>query len=410
MYCGSILSGFQKGIGQRLGERVIGGAGKNTQHHQRSSGDRENITVLVTIYGDGTTHPPTVIFKGKEFQVKWKQDNPTEVLGYSKKGYIKGSRVVIFAAFKRNWSDVRDRWERVGKIVDKTIAVYAEAHFKTRTPENIKSAFKKTGVIPLDRNVVTEDMMAPNIESSSRSVLPVQQSSPVKYMSNMIVDYMEYQKLHTLGVHDDSMSSEPTDAVQSEPATLLPPATPFARSAVDSLSGTLPVRHNFSQKTVTCYAELLARPPASAWEQELRDALKRPAQREKEGRDDRDAGCSRSRGNVDEPSAVSCRKQRHGRRRKRGGREWGPRRQSDLHPTHSFECVWTRKEDRRVAREAGELENDAIAERNEEQCFGADKAAWELERANAKAEKRNPAWVKRAGEEITKAHKVGGRR
>jgi hypothetical protein len=66
-------SGFQKGIGQK--ERVFGAAGKKTQHQQRS-GDRENITAIVTICGDGTAPSPTVIFKGEGFQVQWKQDNP----------------------------------------------------------------------------------------------------------------------------------------------------------------------------------------------------------------------------------------------------------------------------------------------------------------------------------------------
>lgn len=66
-------SGFQKGIGQK--ERVFGAAGKKTQHQQRS-GDRENITAIVVICGDGTAPPPTVIFRGEGFQVRWKQDNP----------------------------------------------------------------------------------------------------------------------------------------------------------------------------------------------------------------------------------------------------------------------------------------------------------------------------------------------
>jgi hypothetical protein len=64
---GADESGFQKGIGQH--EHVIGGAGKKTQH-QQCSRDRENITVLVTICGDGTSHPPAVIYKGEGFQVK----------------------------------------------------------------------------------------------------------------------------------------------------------------------------------------------------------------------------------------------------------------------------------------------------------------------------------------------------
>jgi hypothetical protein len=70
---GADESGFQKGIGQK--ERVIGASGKKRQHQQRS-GDRENITALVVICGDGTTTPPLVIYKGEAFQASWKQDNP----------------------------------------------------------------------------------------------------------------------------------------------------------------------------------------------------------------------------------------------------------------------------------------------------------------------------------------------
>jgi hypothetical protein len=66
-------SGIQKGVGQK--ERVYGPKGQQCQHQQRS-GDRENITVIVTICGDGTSTAPAVIFKGEGFQASWKQDNP----------------------------------------------------------------------------------------------------------------------------------------------------------------------------------------------------------------------------------------------------------------------------------------------------------------------------------------------
>jgi hypothetical protein len=66
-------SGFQKGVGQK--ERVFGTSGQKIQHQQRS-GDRENITVIVTICGDGTSTAPAVIFKGEGFQASWKQNNP----------------------------------------------------------------------------------------------------------------------------------------------------------------------------------------------------------------------------------------------------------------------------------------------------------------------------------------------
>ncbi len=66
--------GFQTGTGQS--ERVIG-ARKKGPHYQQKDGNRENITVLVTICADGTSTPPAVIMKGSAYQVKWKQDNPT---------------------------------------------------------------------------------------------------------------------------------------------------------------------------------------------------------------------------------------------------------------------------------------------------------------------------------------------
>lgn len=75
---GSDESGFQTGTGSS-NEKVIGGAGKRIQHQQKT-GNRENITVMVTICADGTTVPPAVIFKGTKYLVKWNQDNPTNAM------------------------------------------------------------------------------------------------------------------------------------------------------------------------------------------------------------------------------------------------------------------------------------------------------------------------------------------
>lgn len=70
---GADESGFQEGVG--LAEMVYGDPQMSIQHQQRS-GNRENITVIVTICADGTSLPPMVIFKGEHFQTSWKQDNP----------------------------------------------------------------------------------------------------------------------------------------------------------------------------------------------------------------------------------------------------------------------------------------------------------------------------------------------
>lgn len=65
-------SGFP--LGDQGRERVIGRAGTKVQHKQ-GGGDKENVTVIVTICGDGTTLKPTIIMKGKNIQKKWGENN-----------------------------------------------------------------------------------------------------------------------------------------------------------------------------------------------------------------------------------------------------------------------------------------------------------------------------------------------
>lgn len=51
-------------------ERVIGRKRAGPQYQQQI-GNRENITIIVTICGDGSSIPPAVIYKGLAFQVRW---------------------------------------------------------------------------------------------------------------------------------------------------------------------------------------------------------------------------------------------------------------------------------------------------------------------------------------------------
>ncbi|KAF9224098.1 hypothetical protein BS17DRAFT_880130 [Gyrodon lividus] len=65
-------TGFQPGGGTR--QRVFGPVKKKIQHQQHD-GNRENITVMVTICADGEDIAPTVIYKGQAFSTNWHQDN-----------------------------------------------------------------------------------------------------------------------------------------------------------------------------------------------------------------------------------------------------------------------------------------------------------------------------------------------
>ena len=55
-------------------QRVIGRRGTKTQHKQ-GSGECENVTAIVTICADGTALKPMIIFKGKNLQKKWGENN-----------------------------------------------------------------------------------------------------------------------------------------------------------------------------------------------------------------------------------------------------------------------------------------------------------------------------------------------
>lgn len=115
--------------------------------------------------------------------------------------------------------------------MDKTnfLAIYAEAHNKTLTPENIKATFHKTGVIPSDPDVVTAEMMAPSLATSTRGAVPVQQCTTVKVMSKMVVDYIDHQKI-------TSTAGNSPNRIQN--TTGLPTAPFFMSSAIDGLAST----------------------------------------------------------------------------------------------------------------------------------------------------------------------------
>lgn len=140
--------------------------------------------------------------------------------------------MVIFSVLKRRWTEARDDYERQrGHKVDKTnfLSVYAQAHAQALSKENIIAAFRKTGVVPLDRDVITEEMLAPSITSSSRGFLPIPQASPVRVMEDMI---------HRQLAREVAVSQN--DAVNASPSVhAMPPRIPTpVRVAVDEIAST----------------------------------------------------------------------------------------------------------------------------------------------------------------------------
>lgn len=100
-----------------------------------------------------------------------------------------GLDVVVFAVLKHCWTEERDRWESgKGEGITKAnfITIYGRAHIRALTPDLIRTAFRKTGIWPFNRNVVTDDMMAPSKETSCQSNLPIIPSTPIRILANAL--------------------------------------------------------------------------------------------------------------------------------------------------------------------------------------------------------------------------------
>jgi hypothetical protein len=65
-------SGFTAG---NEGTQCVAGRRGTKVQHKQGGGDRENVTVIITICADGTVLKPAIIYKGKNFMRKWCNNN-----------------------------------------------------------------------------------------------------------------------------------------------------------------------------------------------------------------------------------------------------------------------------------------------------------------------------------------------
>ena len=91
--------------------------------------------------------------------------------------------VGVFGVLKTYWGEVCRRWsemhvEQIGKT--NFLEIYGHAHKLAFTITNIQSAWRKAGIVPFDRSVVTPKMLAPAISSSMHVYLSSNQLSPMR--------------------------------------------------------------------------------------------------------------------------------------------------------------------------------------------------------------------------------------
>ncbi|KAK7007224.1 centromere protein B [Favolaschia claudopus] len=259
-------------------------------------------------------------------------------------------------------------------------------------------------------------MMAPSIESSSRGVLPVQQSSPVKCMSNMIADYLDYQKIQAANVDEPVATSSAIPTALSTPPSGSPTSTSASSSAAawkahQQRSSSRPHPSTSMpplfkpltispQRRVSRYAELLNRPVASAREQELRDALLVGDLRD-EGRKvamvEMQAGVVLAGMYAERAQRqLQAADERKGKEKSGGKLKMGYGKAKWFTPDAFIPIEAAAKKGRKRERQRHAVvlaewkkKNDQIRERNE-----AKKAEWELEKEQAKLVGRRPGWLK----------------
>jgi hypothetical protein len=107
---------------------------------------------------------------------------------------FQGLDVVVFSPLKSEYGKQRDALLReTGEAVSKEnfLKVYGEAHLAALKPDLIRTAFRKTGIVPFDRSVITTEMMAPSRDSSFKVFTPVIPPTPVRIVTDLIIDTVQ---------------------------------------------------------------------------------------------------------------------------------------------------------------------------------------------------------------------------
>ena len=115
-----------------------------------------------------------------------------------------GLDVVKFSVLKRHWVEEKTRWEENGGEVTKEtfLKIYGKVHIRMLTPELIQKAFKKTGVVPFNPDVISAEMMAPSKETSLEGPLPLAPPTPVRTAAALL-----HRLLHPPSEPDQHLST-----------------------------------------------------------------------------------------------------------------------------------------------------------------------------------------------------------
>lgn len=205
-----------------------------------------------------------------------------------------GLDVVVFSVLKRAFSDEMLKFEaETGQSVNKSnfLKVYTPAHARSFTPENIRMAFCKTGVIPYNPNIIQSSKLKPSVESSIIGHgLPLVPPTPVRKMASLMKNFhfedTDYQNSDIIQERIGASGAPPvdpcllselshaTEELQQTSARFL-----FSSSPIKS-SSSLPLHIPSQIQPFKVPKEVLTRVPETELEEYLQDALMELIKRE----------------------------------------------------------------------------------------------------------------------------------
>ena len=146
-------------------------------------------------------------------------DNKITAPGYPPHGthVYQSLDVCIFAPLKAEFGRLRDKlFYEDGEVItkDNFLKVYGKAHMKVLTPELIKKAFAKVGIVPVNRNVITPEMMAPSKDTSHKVYTPIIPTTPVRVVSDLLMDAIEFGNNGGVACHANKVLNVPPQPVR----------------------------------------------------------------------------------------------------------------------------------------------------------------------------------------------------
>ncbi|KIJ26424.1 hypothetical protein M422DRAFT_141516, partial [Sphaerobolus stellatus SS14] len=145
----------------------------DAQTHEKAGGKPRSLFMD----GHSSHYTPELLCYGLE--------NNISILAYPPKctHALQGLDVVCFARMKEAWNKEVLNFELANcRGVNKTdfAGVFGKAFQTAFIPETIKSAFKATGLVPYNPQIITKEQMRPSQITSTRGYFPMPQPSPVR--------------------------------------------------------------------------------------------------------------------------------------------------------------------------------------------------------------------------------------